>query len=239
MSTAPATSAGAALLARRLDVLTGALWSEIGALSSLVESRLGAGATRRAELAIEEHSRALILAGGGRVAGAGFVAAPGLLADAPYWLEWWLGDERDGVTTCRRLAAETDPTALGFRDYTELPWYAAPRETDADHVTGPYVDYVCTDQHTLTFTRPVHVEGRFAGIVGADVLTAWIERTLAAELAACTRACVVVNAGGRVVVASESTWVVGDLVRDHAGTSWGAVPCRNAPLRVLEEPHEP
>ncbi len=240
---------GARRIAGRLDDLAGELWAEIDGLAGLVEEALAAGPARRADLAIEEHSRALIAGGGGRVAGAGFVAAPGVLADAPYWLEWWQVDTRDGSEGCRRLAAETDPNAIGFRDYTELPWYAGPLASGARHVTGPYVDYVCTDQHTLTFTRPVARDGEFAGVVGADVLVAWVDRELAGELVACAAPCVVINAAGRVVVASGSDWVVGDLVRGLPLGAWfggsgGGVtgapqpwvfhPCQQLPLGVIE-----
>ena len=39
-------------------------------------------------------------------------------------------------------------------------------------ITGPYVDYLCTDQYTLTFTAPLVVDGRFLGVAGAWALNA-------------------------------------------------------------------
>lgn len=42
-----------------------------------------------------------------------------------------------------------------FYDYTALPWFVVPRETGGRRVTGPYVDWVCTEEYTLTFTVPL------------------------------------------------------------------------------------
>lgn len=245
-------------IAEHVDRLSSVLWKEIDTIAGLVERALTPGPTRRADLGIEDHCRRLITESAGRIAGAGFVAAPDVLADAPYWLEWWLADETDDVPTTRRLAAETDPTAIGFRDYTELPWYTTPLTTGLRHVTGPFVDYLCTDQHTLTFTRPIHRDGAFAGVVGTDVLAAWIDRELAADLARCPTPCVLVNAHGRVVIASEPDWVVGDLVRglplrewfaddpasrvsaptaiSDGNTTWHFARCRTVPLGVIQQP---
>ncbi len=231
----------AADLVGRVDALAAELWEEIDALARLVERAFGDGPPRRSDLPIEERCTGLIGRSGGRIAGAGFVAAPGALADAVYWLEWWLGDAEGGH---RRLQAELDPHALGFRDYTELPWYAVPAQTGDRHVTGPYVDYVCTDQHTLTFTRPVRRGTAFVGVVGADVLATRLDTELADALAAAPAPTVLVNRTGRVVVASEPDWVVGDLVRGLPIEKWfsgGRVghpqwtfeACSVAPLGVL------
>ena len=71
---------------------------------------------------------------------------------------------------------------MGFRDYTHLPWYAVPRETGSAHITGPYIDYLCTDQQTLTLTRPVRRGGEFAGVVGFDLLVRTFEEQMFAPL---------------------------------------------------------
>jgi hypothetical protein len=179
----------------------------------------------------------------GLVAGAGWVAAPGVLADAPYWLEWWTSEPGTGGAP-KRLAAETDPRAVGFRDYTTLPWYAVPLETGAGHITGPYVDYVCTDQYTLTFTVPVVREDAFLGVAGADMLVRSFEERLFAPLARVAGTCAIVNSSGRVVTASDPRWVTGDLIRglpvsqwwrgeDAAHDRWVFHPCPGLPLGVV------
>ena len=87
----------------------------------------------------------------GRIQGAGFVAAVDALADSRWWLEWFM--LRNG--SAERLIVDTDPRGENFYDYGSLPWYDVPRTTGRRHITGPYVDYLCTDDYTLTFTVPV------------------------------------------------------------------------------------
>jgi hypothetical protein len=226
------------------------LFGQLDELGDVTAAQLAVKSPRRSDLAIEERCLALLTDPSTPVAGAGAVLAPGVLADAAYWLEWWTVDASLGAERCSKLAAETDPRAVGFRDYTELPWYQKPLITGGRHVTGPYVDYLCTDQYTLTFTTPLIVRGEFAGVVGADVLVARFERHLLdvlADLSSGEDTCVLVNAAGRVVTSSDPTWVTGDLLRglpletwfagtetDHA--EWVFTPCGSLPLGVISRP---
>lgn len=222
-----------------------AVFARLDDLATLLGDQVHGPAARRSDLAIEDFCRDLLLDEAVSVVGAGAVFAPGLLADAPYWLEWWTSDG-SGPKGIVKLAAETDPRAIGFRDYTTLPWYVRPCETGRAHVTGPYVDYLCTDQYTLTFTRPLVVDGAFAGVVGVDVLVAWFEGELLREMEGVERTCIVVNAMGRVVTSSDPAWVTGDMVRellvDDRGADgprpvdgWMLTPCGDLPMMVLSE----
>jgi hypothetical protein len=145
----------------------------------------------------------------GIILGAGFVAAPQALVDAPRWLHWWQG--RRGSPT--RLVAELDPGRDRFYDYTQLPWYTVPAATGRRHVTGPYVDYVCTDEYALTFTAPVFDNANFLGVVGADVLVNRYESVMLPPLRALPTAAALVNSQGRVIVSSTARLVTGSLVR--------------------------
>jgi len=220
------------------------VFAQLDDIAALLEAPLATVAPRRSDLAIEERCRSLLADPRTPVAGAGAVLAPYVLADAPYCLEWWTAEYRGGAPIIAKLATETDPRAIGFRDYTELPWYARPLETGERHVTGPYVDYVCTDQYTLTFTQPLVVGGSFAGVVGADVLVAWFEERLLQVMTAVDRTCVLVNAAGRVVTSSDPTWVTGDLLRGlpleawlsgdrRHHPQWTATVCDGLPFLVL------
>lgn len=221
-----------------------ALFEELDELGELVREQLRGEAPRRADLDIERYCHAMLENPKSPVAGAGAVMAPGVLSDAAYWLEWWTSDSRSGTTTIAKLAAETDPRAVGFRDYTQLPWYAKPFEAGGRHVTGPYVDYLCTDQYTLTFTQPLVVGGLFGGVVGADVLVAWFEEHALDVMDGVGRPCVLVNAAGRVVTSSDPTWVTGDLIRelpletwtsgaDAPASAWLATRCEGLPFFVI------
>ena len=235
-------------LAARVEELGGWVRSTVGSLAEEVARQLSGRRPRRSDLDIEGRCRALLEQREVPLAGAGFVAETGVLRDAPYWLEWWTANPDVGIASCRRLAADTDPSSVGFRDYTELPWFVTPRESGKIEVTGPYVDYVCTDQHTLTVTQPVVVTSAFAGVVGVDLLAATVERLLGADLGAATGVHVLVNRVGRVVAASDVEYVVGDLVRglpdtpwftgrrrpgDGDGSGWRFIPCGDLPLGVL------
>jgi hypothetical protein len=145
--------------------------------------------------------------------GGGFVAAPHVLADAPWWLEWFAWD----AGAVQRLVPETDPAGAHFFDYTLMPWYSGPR----DHpdgpavITGPYVDYLCTDDYTLTFTEPVAgPDGGFAGVAGVDVRVSAVEQRFLAALRAAPGPLALVNELGRVVVSNSAAMISGDLVTD-------------------------
>ena len=155
---------------------------------------------------------------GALVIGAGFVAAPQFLADTDWHLAWWLGHSNTfGLGAAdpgiRRLEAEEDPTAENFRDYTTLEWWRVPSTTGARHITGPYVDYLCTDDYTLTLTMPAFADGAMIGVVGADLYVNDIERALLPAVRDAGRSAALVNASGRVVVATDSSRPTGSLLR--------------------------
>jgi hypothetical protein len=145
--------------------------------------------------------------------GAGFVAAPNLLDDAAWWLEWFAWTPAP-TSTVERLLPETDPAGAHFFDYTLMPWYAGPREGRAQVITGPYVDYLCTDDYTLTFTEAVIVPGLggFVGVSGADVRVMAVEEAFLARLRASGRLLAIVNDLGRVVVSNSAKLLSGNLV---------------------------
>jgi len=170
---------------------------------------------------------------GGLVIGAGFVAAPGFLPDAEWHLAWWLGHSNTfGVGSAdpsvRRLVAEEDPSSESFRDYTTLEWWRVPTSTGTRHVTGPYVDYLCTDDYTLTLTVPAHHGDRLIGVVGADLYVTEVERALLPRLRGLPAA-TLVNASGRVVVSTDPHRPTGSLLRDASER----VPCATAGLALV------
>ncbi len=151
--------------------------------------------------------------------GAGFVASPGFLADAEWHLAWWLGHANTfgaggSAPRIRRLAATEDVSSESFRDYTALEWWRVPASTRSQHITGPYVDYLCTDDYTLTLTMPVAYEGTMIGVVGADLYVREIERVLLPVIRSLGEPATIVNATGRVVVSTDAHRPTGTLVRD-------------------------
>ncbi|MFD1947775.1 cache domain-containing protein [Nocardioides aestuarii] len=186
-----------------------------GRIAAAVEAALAAhDPTRRGDLdKVEAVVRDLLGDREVLVHGGGFVSAPGVLADAPWWLEWFAWDSG----SVQRLVSETDPAGAHFFDYTLMPWYAGPRDREAPDgvVTGPYVDYLCTDDYTLTFTRAVRrPDGSFAGVAGVDVRVSAVEHHVLAGLRATGRVLALVNEAGRVVVSTSAALLSGDLVDD-------------------------
>jgi len=194
--------------------------------------RMAEPLTRRELKTLEFPVRRALASPGDAIVGAGFVASPDALTDAGHWLEWWAVDE--DRTQATRLVFETDPAAVAFRDYTQLPWFAVPKATGGRHITGPYVDYLCTDEYTLTFTVPVRTgaAAAFAGVVGADVHVRHLERLLLPRLRAQPAATALVNAEGRIVVGATAGLVTGALLRDvhYRSTLYR---CPDLPLGVI------
>jgi hypothetical protein len=143
------------------------------------------------------------------VFGGGFVVAPERLGQP--LMAWWqaTGAARD----VRRLDAGA--TGGGYvRSYEELEWYRVPADTGAPHMTGPYVDLLCTDQATLTFTAPLVVDGAFAGVVGADVTVPAFERAVGTALRSAGEGALVVTTEGRVAASTDPSVLVQRRVRD-------------------------
>ncbi|NEA31197.1 cache domain-containing protein [Streptomyces sp. SID13031] len=184
-------------------------------------------AVRRTDLA---GVGALVLPGladpDGRIQGAGYVAAVDALADSRWWLEWFM--LRNG--TPERLVVDTDPRGENFYDYESLPWYDVPRGTGRRHITGPYVDYLCTDDYTLTFTVPIHHGDEFVGVAGADLKVFTFEKAVLPCLRAAGRTMAIVNAQGRVVLSNSARHVSGTLLKATSTT----YEIEDLPLRLVD-----
>jgi hypothetical protein len=179
---------------------------------------------------------------GALIIGAGFVAQPGFIPDAPWHLAWWLGHANTfGVTgpakpELRRLVAVEDEHSESFRDYTTLEWWRVPATTHERHITGPYVDYLCTDDYTLTSTTPAFRDGEMIGVVGADLYVNDVERALLPAVRGAGRRAALVNASGRVVVASDSSRPTGSLIRREAWAGHDRiVPCAHGLVLLIDD----
>ncbi|MGW0807319.1 cache domain-containing protein [Nonomuraea sp. NPDC002799] len=167
---------------------------------------------------------------GGLVAGIGFIAAPGLLADAPWYLEWWQDDPPGGPV---QLLRDLDPASSAFYDYTHWGWYTGPQEGAERTVCGPYVDYLCTDEYSLTLAVPVTVEGGFIGVAAADVLVRRFEGAVVPALRGIPAPAFVINAAGRIVASNTAKWLGGSLFRGETG--FAVRPCGDLPLSLVAE----
>jgi hypothetical protein len=158
------------------------------------------------------------------VTGAGVITAPGLLEDAPYWLEWWW---RTTTGTLAALRVNLDPQAPDFFDYALTDWYAIPARTGTASVAGPYVDYVCTNEYTVTLSHPVVVGGQMLGVAAADVLVSSLERFLMPDLLHRPGEVVVTNDNGRIVASNQADKAPGTRLTSDA--KWSSRPITLTP----------
>ena len=194
--------------------------------------------------------------------GAGFIADGEVVRGRGVHFAWWLGPLDDNPV----LGSTTEPTRLDLstrgyteylRDFRALEWYRIPATTRHAHVTGPYVDHLCTCDYILTMTMPVHAAignststgtststdtdidsgsgtpgTRMVGVIGADVSVRRLENELLAAFLDVSAPLALVNDEGRVVLSTEPKLQVGQLA-DPGGPG---EPCPGTPLRVLVDP---
>jgi hypothetical protein len=177
--------------------------------------------------------------------GAGFIADGEIVRGRDVHFAWWLGPlEANPVLGSTTEPTRLDLTTRGYteylRDFRALEWYRIPASTRLAHVTGPYVDHLCTCDYILTLTMPVHAGtsargsdgARMVGVVGADIAVRRLERELLAGFLDVPEPLALVNEDGRVVVSTEPALQVGQLA-----TAWSHVEsCPGTPFRVLVEP---
>ena len=146
------------------------------------------------------------LLGEDRIAiGLGYVAAPGEVDGQERFMAWW---QRHGDRVSR-LRLNFDPTSIDVYDYLQMEWFQLAREGRRRVAFGPYVDYSGSDLYIVTATVPVVADGRFVGVVGADVVVSELERRMVDVLRRAPTDAVLVNAERRVIAANSPRWVVG------------------------------
>ncbi|MDR6877472.1 cache domain-containing protein [Microbacterium barkeri] len=176
---------------------------------------------------VQPHAMTLLALPDLAVYGAGYVAAIDLLDDARSHLAWWQGSDRSRLL----LAAQS----LGKEriDYSEMEWFRVPHATGRPHVAGPYVDYLCSDEYTVTIAAPVASRGAFAGVAALDLLVDSIERDLTPRLEDVGLPVTLVNGVGRVVVSTDHRSGAGDSVRGSRLATLPRVSCGEVALDVI------
>nr|WP_245190203.1 cache domain-containing protein [Leucobacter exalbidus] len=134
--------------------------------------------------------------------GAGFCASEAVVTTGNP-LAWWQGSERS------LLASSTFGPGQASIDLGRLEWYRVPERTGERHVAGPFVDYLCSNEITITSALPLIVDGTFWGVVCADVLVHSLESEMSADLASAENV-TLVNASGRVVISTDPDYETGD-----------------------------
>lgn len=149
--------------------------------------------------------------------GAGFIAASDYVSGRRLHFSWWLGPlDSNPLFGTTKVPTRLDLSAREYADYLNdfrtLEWYSIPESTHQRHITGPYVDHLCTCDYILTLTVPVQVDGAMIGVVGADISIKRAEAALLPLLEALDAPAALVNRVGRVVVSTDPNLTVGSLV---------------------------
>ncbi|HKT56378.1 MAG TPA: hypothetical protein VJR25_06375 [Microbacterium sp.] len=170
--------------------------------------------------------------------GAGFIADADAVGTRGVHFAWWLGPLEDNPV----LGATTVPTRLDLstrgyteylRDFRSLEWFRVPTTTFQAHVTGPYVDHLCTCDYILTFTSPVRVPGDgVAGVVGADVAVRRLEREVLPALLRVEQPMAIIGEYGRVIVSTAPGMPVASIVPEDAVR----FECATAPFAIVPSP---
>lgn len=141
--------------------------------------------------------------------GAGFASHAQSGNEPDYWtLEWWFKDGQS-IHPSRLEHNQETRRRLDFRTFD---WFDQPARRRQPYIEGPYVDYVCNGDYTITAAHPVLIEDAFAGVAAVDVLVSTLERLMQPVLGALGRPALVVNAVGRVAVSTTP--------RIHTGALW-------------------
>ncbi|EAR25973.1 hypothetical protein A20C1_08839 [marine actinobacterium PHSC20C1] len=231
-TTATETAARAAtIVSQYFSVPIAALEVKAAQLSAELagSGRFGELSSHQLDALVEPHALNIVALSEARVYGAGFIAAVGLLADERNHLSWWQGDEP------KRLLLAAQSVNKEHIDYSELEWFRVPMETGRGHVAGPYVDYLCSDEYTITVAAPVHIDAKFVGVAGLDLLIDSVERQLLPQLAELGASITVVNSVGRVVLSTDARHATGDAVRGGALAELARTACVGVALEIIAE----
>lgn len=148
------------------------------------------------------------------VKGVGVIVEVGVIAEQPYWIQWWKRTDTGPVEDNHHV---TDPTHEDFYDYQAMEFIARPRGTHRSFAYGPYVDYGGVDDYIVSVTAPVMDGASFRGVSCADILVVDLESWLAPWLAAAEECCLL-NADNRVIVSNTVQYGVGDVVSPAPGS---------------------
>ncbi len=169
-----------------------------------LKERLARGTLTGAQLTsmIEQEAHAVLESTDRPLYGAGFCGTDAIVTEGNP-LAWWQGPDRS------LLASSTFGPGQAAIDLQRLEWFRVPAETLKGHIAGPFVDYLCSNEITLTTSIPVLLEDKFVGVICADVLVASLEDLLLPLLSRLEGAALV-NSNGCVVVSANPGYETGD-----------------------------
>ncbi|XAS73297.1 cache domain-containing protein [Micrococcaceae bacterium Sec5.1] len=172
--------------------------------------------------------------------GAGFISAPKTGLGQALHFAWWLGPLQENpllgtTTTPSRLDLASREYTEYLRDFRAFEWYRIPAATRSGHITGPYVDHLCTCDYILTITVPVGSSESVQGVVGVDILVRRLEQELMPLLRRAETAVALVSSNGRVILSVSPALRVGSMVSSTSADEhgWKALACPGTEFSLL------
>lgn len=160
------------------------------------------------------------------VYGAGFCASEKVIEHGNP-LAWWQGANHEP------LASSTFGVGPGAVDLRRLEWYRVPETTRQRNVAGPFVDYLCSNEVTITSSLPILIDGDFAGVLCLDVLVIELEDALAKKLSSNFKT-TVINSNRRVVLSTDHTIQTGDkFVGDNHSGAISSAKSKKHPFEII------
>ncbi|UOO88829.1 cache domain-containing protein [Vitreoscilla massiliensis] len=144
--------------------------------------------------------------------GAGFASHIHMKSkDHDYWmLEWWLKDNND----IKQALFELDQGTQQRLDFRTFEWFHKTHQHDATYIHGPYVDYICNTDYTITSAHAVSVNGQFVGVAVIDILVAKLEQFIAPYLGADAPKVLLTNQENRVIISNVPQIRIGSIYHD-------------------------
>ena len=133
------------------------------------------------------------------VCGATVTVAPGLLADAELWMQWW-AQAAGGPT---QLRPQLDRTRPEFYDYTADEWFTVPIARGRTWLSDPYFDEGGADADIVTVSVPALLDGRVVAVATADLDLCRVAELCAPALSRVRGAAALIGEAGAVVATND------------------------------------
>lgn len=198
------------------DELISPGWAELGHRIRAVRTDLERAADSTAGLAPPSRARqgcpgpvvralqSVVLNEPELVRGAGLAYAPDLIEDASLWMDWWDSGDDHELTFKPHVF---NVLSMQYYNYTAMPWFTRPRESQSFSLHGPYLDRGGIERVIVTASLPVTSRGFAGSVVGADLRVSAIERILLTADAGRAKPWVLATGTGRILVSAiPSVW---------------------------------
>jgi len=171
----------------------------------------------------------------GQLQGGGIILEPGTLQDKAMYAEWRCLNQAGRIT---QLALSFNRKSESYYDYRNMPWFTRPQQTGRSSVIGPYIDLYGQDMNILTFSSPLHLDGRFIGIAGIDIISSRFEAILITHLLQLPHEALIISEEDRVIATNSADYLAGEILRQgshhHAPSRRIAISPNHARWGVIE-----